>query len=87
MLRVEQSHQSGESFPVGVTTVEYRFYDEVNNVAVCEFNVTVVAGLAEGRYIVFQIVVSSRFEPFPSGSVRYYNDIILCLDPIVASFS
>ena len=55
-LRVEQSHRSGESFPVGVTTVEYRFYDEVNNMAVCEFNVTVVVRgrcitIVRGRHV------------------------------------
>ncbi|XP_072037686.1 uncharacterized protein [Amphiura filiformis] len=41
-LRVAQSHRSGESFPVGITTVEYRFYDGVNNEAFCRFNVTVI---------------------------------------------
>ncbi|XP_072023013.1 hyalin-like isoform X3 [Amphiura filiformis] len=38
---ITQSHDSGSSFAVGVTTVTYTFTDVADNEAVCEFNVTV----------------------------------------------
>ncbi len=43
-VRVVQSHRRGDSFPIGTTTVEYAFYDGVDNVAFCRFNVTVIGG-------------------------------------------
>ena len=39
-----QSHQSGDSFMVGVTQVTYIFSDQANNQATCEFTIT-------GKYI------------------------------------
>ncbi|XP_072014221.1 hyalin-like [Amphiura filiformis] len=42
--RVTQSHQPGDSFPVGTTPVTYTFTDLAGNEAVCSFGVTVVVG-------------------------------------------
>ncbi|XP_072013682.1 uncharacterized protein [Amphiura filiformis] len=38
---VSQSHQSGQSFPVGSSQVEYRFTDNAGNTATCAFVITV----------------------------------------------
>ena len=40
-ITVTQSHQPGDSFPVGTTTVTYTFTDMNGNQAVCTFAVTV----------------------------------------------
>ena len=37
---VVRSHQPGDSFPVGSTTVEYTFRDQEGNQAMCTFMVT-----------------------------------------------
>ncbi|XP_072051832.1 uncharacterized protein [Amphiura filiformis] len=39
---ITQSHRSGESFPVGATTVMYTFADQAGNEAMCVFTVNVV---------------------------------------------
>ena len=40
-----QTHQPGESFPLGITEVTYTFVDPSGNVAVCQFYVAVaIAG-------------------------------------------
>ena len=39
------THTSGQSFPVGVTSVEYAFGDDSYNVALCNFSVIVNEGL------------------------------------------
>ena len=38
------SHNSGDVFPVGVTSVVYGFLDAAGNEATCRFEVTVTAG-------------------------------------------
>ena len=38
---VTQSHQPGDSFPVGTTQVTYTFTDMVGNEALCSFTVTI----------------------------------------------
>jgi hypothetical protein len=40
-ITVTQSHYSGESFPIGVTTVTYTVTDNAGNTATCSFTVTV----------------------------------------------
>ena len=41
---VEKTHESGSSFPVGVTNVTYTFVDGGGNSASCSFLVTVSTG-------------------------------------------
>ena len=41
---VERSHSRGAEFPVGVTWVNYTFEDQYNNVATCNFSITVLEG-------------------------------------------
>ena len=36
-----QTHQSGDSFPIGMTTVMYTFSDEAGNQAICSFSVSI----------------------------------------------
>ncbi|KAJ8041572.1 Hyalin [Holothuria leucospilota] len=36
-MQIERSHQPGQTFPIGVTSVTYRFSDNSDNVAVCSF--------------------------------------------------
>ncbi len=36
---VTQSHQSGDSFPIGTTSVVYTFTDQTGNEAMCTFSV------------------------------------------------
>jgi len=36
------NYESGDSFPIGSTTVEYEFIDETGNKSSCSFNVTVI---------------------------------------------
>ena len=38
---VTQSHQPGDSFPVGTTRVTYTFTDMAGNQAMCSFTVTI----------------------------------------------
>ena len=38
---VTQSHQPGESFPVGTNQVTYIFADMAGNQAICSFSVTI----------------------------------------------
>ncbi|MEP7376328.1 MAG: HYR domain-containing protein [Chitinophagaceae bacterium] len=46
LLTINQSHQSGQFFPVGVTTVTVTATDLSNNTATCTFTVTVTDGQA-----------------------------------------
>ena len=41
---IMRSHSPGAEFPVGVTWVNYTFEDEYNNVAHCNFSITVLEG-------------------------------------------
>ena len=49
-----RSHQPGEEFPVGVTSVRYTFTDESNNIATCEFSVSLESGIS--RFLFYQII-------------------------------
>ncbi len=40
-LQMAQSHQPGDIFPVGMTTVTYTFTDQVGNEAICSFTVNI----------------------------------------------
>ena len=51
---VTQSHQPGDSFNVGTTTVTYTFTDMAGNQAQCSFSVTL------GNYILRIIINCSR---------------------------
>lgn len=42
VLNSASSHQPGDRFNAGVTTVQYEFSDGTNNKSVCSFNVTVI---------------------------------------------
>jgi hypothetical protein len=43
---ITSTHNSGDVFPVGTTTVTYTFKDAANNTSTCSFNVTVVDNTA-----------------------------------------
>ena len=55
---IEKSHSPGAEFPVGVTWVNYTFEDQFNNVATCNFSITVL----EGKSILFILVYSLSYE-------------------------
>ncbi|KAJ8046860.1 Hyalin [Holothuria leucospilota] len=40
-ISVHQTHRPGDTFPIGVTAVEYVFEDSAGNVASCRFNIRV----------------------------------------------
>ena len=41
---IERSHSPGAEFPVDVTWVNYTFADQFNNVATCNFSITLLKG-------------------------------------------
>ena len=44
VMLIHATHSPGESFPVGITFVEYTFVDDFYNMAFCNFSVIVVEG-------------------------------------------
>ena len=64
---VERSHERGDEFPVGVTWVNYTFEDQYDNVATCNFSITVL----EGKTMTF---------PFYQASRRWYHQ---CADDVL----
>ena len=53
---IEKSHSQGEEFPVGVTWVNYTFEDQLNNVATCNFSITVLEGNSVLLILVYYIL-------------------------------
>ena len=47
---VQASHQSGNTFTAGTTTVTYIYTDGTGNTASCSFQVTIVAGMSIFSY-------------------------------------
>lgn len=47
---VTSTANPGDSFPVGLTTVSYRFTDSANNIALCEFQILVLS-----EYLLVQV--------------------------------
>ena len=53
VMLLHATHLPGESFPVGVSSVEYIFADDSYNMAVCQFSVIV----NEGAYLFCFVLV------------------------------